>query len=124
VNVVDSSAWLEYFTGGPNSGYFAAAIEDQKRLIVPSICLYEVFKLILRQSGKKEALEKIAAMRQAKVVDLTTSLALQAASISLKHKLAMADSIVLATAQAHRATLWTQDADFRTLPSIKFRQKR
>ena len=113
MNVVDSSAWLEYFTGGPNSGYFAAAIEDQERWIIPSICLYEVFKLILRQSGKKEALEKAAAMRQGKVVDLTTSLALHAASLSLKHKLAMADSIVLATAQAHRAFVWTQDSDFK-----------
>ena len=124
MNVVDSSAWLEYFAGGPNSGYFAAAIEDQKRLIVPSICLYEVFKLILRQSGKKEALEKVAAMRQGKVVDLTSSLALHAASLSLKHKLAMADSIVLATAQVHRALVWTQDSDFRKLPSVKFRPKR
>lgn len=124
MNVVDSSAWLEYFAGGPNAGFFAPAIEDQKRLVVPSICLYEVFKLILRLAGKKEALEKVAAMRQGKVVDLTTSVALHAASLSLKHQLAMADSIVWATTLWHRAVLWTQDADFKTLPSVKFRQKR
>ena len=124
MNVVDSSAWLEYFAGGPNSGFFAPAIEDQKKLVVPSVCLYEVFKLILRQAGKKEALEKAAAMRQGKVVDLTTSLAIHAATLGIKHQLAMADSIVLATAREQHALLWTQDADFKTLPSVKFRQKR
>ena len=124
MNVIDSSAWLEYFEGGPNAGFFASAIEDQKQLLIPSVCLYEVFKAILRQAGKKEALEKVAAMRQGKVVDLTTSLALHTASLSLKHKLAMADSIVLATARGHKALLWTQDSDFEKLPSVKFRSKR
>jgi toxin FitB len=112
VNLIDSSAWLEYFAGGPNASFFSAAIEDEKRLI------------ILRQAGKKEALEKTAAMRQGKVVDLTSSLAIQAASLSLKHGLAMADSIVLATARGCQGVLWTQDADFEELPSVKFRAKR
>jgi predicted nucleic acid-binding protein len=124
VNVVDSSAWLEYFAGGPNASFFAAAIEDQKQVIIPSICLYEVFKVILREVGKKEALEKTAAMRQGKVVELTSALAVQAASLSLKHRLAIADSIVLATARAHHGVLWTQDSDFKELPSVKFRAKR
>jgi toxin FitB len=124
VNVVDSSAWLEYFSDGPNASFFAPAIEDQQQLLVPSVCLYEVFKAILRQVGKKDALEKVAAMRQGKVVDLTAALALQAASLSLQHKIAMADSIVLATARGHQALLWTQDSDFDKLPSVKFRAKR
>ena len=124
MNVIDSSAWLEYFAGGPNANFFATAIEDQKRLIVPSICLYEVFKTIFRQVGKREALEKTAAMRQGKVVDLTSALAIQAASLSLKHRLAMADSVVLATARGCQGVLWTQDSDFEQLPSVKFRAKR
>jgi len=123
VNVVDSSAWMEYFTGGPNAGFFADAIEDQKRLVIPSVCLYEVFKSILRQAGKKEALEKSAVMRQGRVVDLNGSLALRAAALGLKHGLAMADSIVLATARIQQAVLWTQDSDFKDLPSVKFRSK-
>jgi predicted nucleic acid-binding protein len=123
VNVVDSSAWLEYFAGGPNAGFFAPAIEDTKRLVVPSICLYEVFKSIFRQEGKKEALEKTTAMRQGQVVDLTAALSFRAASLSLKHGLPMADSIILATARTHSAKLWTQDADFEGLPEIKYRGK-
>jgi predicted nucleic acid-binding protein len=123
VNVVDSSAWLEYFAGGPNAEFFAPAIEDAKRLVVPSICLYEVFKSIFRQEGKKEALEKTTAMRQGQVVDLTAALSFRAASLSLKHGLPMADSIILATARTHSAKLWTQDADFEGLPEIKYRGK-
>jgi toxin FitB len=124
MNVVDSSAWLEYFAGGPNAGFFAAAIEDRKRLIVPSICLYEVFKSLLRQSGKKEALEKTTAMRQGLVVDLSGPLSLRAAALSLKHRLPMADSIILATARSYGAKIWTQDADFEGLPEVKFRRKK
>ena len=123
MNVVDSSAWLEYFAGGPNTEFFAPAIEDAKRLVVPSICLYEVFKSIFRQEGKKEALEKTTAMRQGQVVDLTAALSFRAASLSLKHGLPMADSIILATARTHSAKLWTQDADFEGLPEIKYRGK-
>jgi len=123
VNVVDSSAWLEYFADGPNAGYFAPAIENRKGLVVPTVCLYEVFKVILRQAGKREALEKASSMRQGKVVDLDSALAFRAASLSVKHGLAMADSIVLATARSHEALLWTQDSDFKGLPSVKFRMK-
>jgi toxin FitB len=123
VNVVDSSAWLEYFAGGPNAGFFAPAIEDPKRLIIPSICLYEVFKSIFRQEGKKEALEKTTAMRQGLVVDLTAGLSFKAATLSLKHRLPMADSIILATARSHGAKIWTQDADFEGLPEVKYRKK-
>jgi predicted nucleic acid-binding protein len=123
MNVVDSSAWMEYFIGGPNAGFFSAAIEDRKALVVPSVCLYEVFKSILRQAGKKEALEKTAAMRQGQVVDLNVSLAFRAAALGLKHRLAMADSIVLATARSHKAILWTQDSDFEGLALVKFKPK-
>ncbi|MEW6776597.1 MAG: type II toxin-antitoxin system VapC family toxin [Bdellovibrionota bacterium] len=123
MNVVDSSAWLEYFAGTPNAAFFTPAIQDTGALLVPTVCLYEVFKTILRQRGKKEALEKVAAMRQGKLIDLTAPLALQAVSASIKYNLPMADSIVFATAQVQGASLWTQDADFKGLPGVKYRPK-
>ena len=124
MNLVDSSGWLEYFAGSPNAPFFAPAIEDLKNLVVPSICLFEVFKTILRQEGKKEALEKTAAMRQGLVSDLTARLSFRAASLSLQHRLPMADSIILATARFHGAKLWTQDSDFQDLPEVKFHRKK
>jgi predicted nucleic acid-binding protein len=119
-NVVDSSAWLEYFAGSSAADSFAAAIEAVDRLIVPSICLVEVFKVVLRQRGESDALQAIALMQQGSVVDLDSPLALAAAKIGVERKLPLADSIVYATAQLTGAILWTQDADFDGLPDVQF----
>ena len=124
MNVVDSSAWLEYFADGPNAGFFAPAIEDTDELVVPSICLLEVFKRVYQQRGEGPALQVVAVMQQGRVVDLDSALALIAAKIGNDTKLALADSVVLATARQAEATLWTQDADFESLPGVKFRPKK
>lgn len=121
MNVVDSSAWLEYFADGPSAGYFAGAIENSADLIVPTVSVYEVFKRVLQQRGENAALTAVAVMQQGDVVDLTAPLALSAATLSVTHKLPMADSIMYATARAFSATLWTQDADFEHLPNVRFR---
>jgi predicted nucleic acid-binding protein len=121
MNVVDSSAWLEYFADGPAAGFFAPAIEDAAKLIVPTVSVYEVFKRVLQQRSENAALTAVAVMQQGEVVDLTASLALSAATLSAAHKLPMADSIMYATARAFGATLWTQDADFEHLPRVRFR---
>jgi predicted nucleic acid-binding protein len=120
MNVVDSSAWVEYFVDGPNAGRFASAIEDSATLIVPAIALYEVFKWGLRERGEQAALRLAGVMYQAWVVDLGPDLALAAARVSAEFDLAMADSVILATARAHGATLWTQDADFAHVPGVRY----
>lgn len=126
MNVVDSSAWLEVFTDGPNTKHFLATLEDTASLLVPAISVYEVFKVVLRERGETEAMQAVATMRRSTVVELDGRLALSAARLSLKHGLPMADSIVLATATHHGATVWTQDADFEGLPGVKYfpKQKR
>jgi predicted nucleic acid-binding protein len=124
MNVVDSSGWLEYFADGPNGGFFSAAIEKPADLVVPTVSLYEVFKRVLQQRDHGAALQVVAVMRQGRVVDLTEPLAVAAARLSVKHGLPMADSIMLATAQAWDATLWTQDADFKDAPGVRYLAKR
>jgi predicted nucleic acid-binding protein len=124
MNVVDSSAWLEYFANGSNAGFFAGAIEATDELVVPSLTLYEVFKRVLQQRGENDALQAVAVMQQGIVVDLDARLALSAARISLQIKLPMADSIVLAAAREYGATLWTQDADLEGLPAVQYRKKK
>jgi len=124
MNVVDSSAWLEYFADGPNAAHFARAIETTRALIVPTLSLFEVFRRVTQQRGDDEALRVVAVMEQGKVVDLDRATALAAARLSLDHSIAMADSIMLATAQRHGAILWTQDADFEGLPGTRFFAKR
>jgi len=123
MNVVDSSGWLEYFADGPNADFFAPPIENNVDLIVPSISLYEVFKRVLQQRSEGEALRAAATMMQGQVIDLNDRLALEAAKISLEKKLPMADSVILATARAHQAMVWTQDSDFEGLEGVKYTAK-
>lgn len=124
MNIVDSSAWLEFFADGPNAHVFAEPLEQTETLLVPSVCLYEVFKVVLRQRGQSAALQAIAAMRQGHVIDLSERIALPAAELSLELKLPMADSIILATARLYDAHIWTQDADFEGMEDVTFVAKR
>ncbi|HJW74155.1 MAG TPA: type II toxin-antitoxin system VapC family toxin [Thermoleophilia bacterium] len=120
MNVVDSSGWLEYFAAGPTADFFAAAVEAVEELVVPTVSLYEVFKRVLQQRDEGDALQAIALMQQGSVVDLTPPLALEAARTSVALGLPMADGILLATARAHQATLWTQDSDFAGIDGVRY----
>ena len=123
MNVVDSSAWLEYFADGPNADRFAKVIENADSLLVPSITLLEVFKRVSQQRDEAAALQYVAVMQQSTVVELDAALALRAAALGLRHKLPLADSIVYATAQAGGALVWTQDKDFEGLAGVRFLPK-
>ena len=120
MNVVDSSGWLEYLADGPNADFFASSILATADLLVPTLSLYEVFKRVLQQRGEDDALQAMALMQQATVVELSAALALSAARISLNDKIPMADSIMLATARAYGATLWSQDSDFKNIPGVRY----
>jgi len=120
VNLVDSSGWLEYFADGKNAKFFAPVLEDIKNLIIPTICLFEVFKRVLQQRTEDEALRAVATMQQGNVVALDVPISLAAAKLSYDLKLPFADSVILATARAFDAVLWTQDADFKGIPGVKF----
>lgn len=119
-NVIDSSAWLEYFADGPNAGHFADAIEDTSALVVPSITLLEVFKRISQQRDEATALQYVAVMQQGRVIALDAALAIRAALLGLRHKLPLADSIIYATAQQAKAIVWTQDSDFEGLDGVRY----
>jgi predicted nucleic acid-binding protein len=124
MNLVDSCGWLEYFADAPNANFFAKPIEDIENLLVPSLCILEVFKSVLRQRGEDAALQAVALMKQGRVVDLDASIALRAAKVSLEYKLPLADSIILATAKANDAIIWTQDIDFKGIDGVKYITKR
>jgi predicted nucleic acid-binding protein len=123
MNIVDSSGWMEYFAGHQNADFFSPAIEDRENLLVPVICLYEVFKRVTQLRDISTAQTYIGDMLNGRVIDLDQSIALEAAQLSLELKLAMADSMILATARAHQATLWTQDEHFKDLPGVRYIEK-
>ena len=120
MNIIDSSGWLEYFSDGPNAAHYLPPLNDPSSLIVPVITIYEVFKVVLRESSENSALQAVAAMQKGRVIELTAKLAMEASKLSLRHDLPMADSIILATARAYRCTIWTQDADFQKIEDVKY----
>jgi predicted nucleic acid-binding protein len=124
MNVVDSSAWLEYLGDGPDASDFAKAIENSRELVVPTLAIYEVFKKTVLLRGEAAGLEAVALMMQGRVVDASATLALEAARLSVAHQLPLADSFILATARAHRAILWTLDHHFEGLPDVQYRERR
>ena len=124
MNVVDSSGWLEYLADGSNADFFANSILATADLLVPTLSLYEVFKRVLQQRGEDDALQAVALMQQGMIVELSVSLALSAARISLNDKIPMADSIMLATARAYGATLWSQDSDFENIAGVRYIAKK
>lgn len=120
MNIVDSSGWLAYFAGEPNAKYFLTPLSDSTLLVVPTVTIYEVFKVILRESSENDALQAVVAMHKGTVVDLTAPLAIAASKLSLEHNLPMTDSVILATAREFNAILWTQDSGFKNIRDVKY----
>lgn len=119
--VLDSSAWIEYIMDGPNAPHYADALNISARhVIVPSVCIFEVYRSIERIVSVKEALAVTNSMQAFTVDVLAADRAREAATISRTHSLSIADAIIYATAIAHDAELLTQDADFMKLPSVRY----
>lgn len=124
MNIVDSSGWLAYFADEPDAKHFLTPLSDSDLLVVPVITIYEVFKVVLRESSENEALQAVVAMQRGRVVDLNAPLAITASRLSIERQLPMADSIILATAQEYKAVIWTQDSDFKNISKVKYFPKK
>ena len=114
--VLDSSCWLEYLGDTSRAGLFASQLEVPEVLIVPVITVYEVFKVAKREFGARRAAEAVSLMRRGHVVEVSLALAVAAVDTGLP----LADGLIYATAQLHKATLWTQDAHFEGLLGVKY----
>jgi len=120
MNMVDASGWIEYFLDSPRADLFAPAIEDGSLLLVTSINLYEVHRVLSRKLTNHLRDTCLDLMRRAPVIDFTDARAIAAANLSSKHQLAMADAAMYAMALEHKATLWTQDADYQGLAGVQY----
>jgi toxin FitB len=120
VTVLDSSCWLEVIGGTDKGKPLLDHLRDLESLVVPTFTIYEVFKRVLSFDGTQAALKAVALMKHGDQVDLDDGLAIEAARLSLLHKLPMADAIIYATALMHGATLYTFDAHFKGLASVEF----
>lgn len=123
MNLVDSSGWLEYFAGGANADFFEEAILNTSELLVSTINIYEVYKKILTENNETSAMEAVSYMNQGNIINVDLSISLQAAELSSRLKLPMADSLIYITAVLNEATIFTQDADMKDLSGVKYIKK-
>ena len=123
--LVDSCGWIEYFGEGSLAEQYAVIIEktDKQEIVTPTIVIYEVYKRIKCMRGEEKATEVYAQMSLTRVVELTNSLAVKAADISIKKEIAMADAIVVATANECGAQIVTSDQHFKKIDGAKFISK-
>ena len=123
MNVVDSSAWLEYFQDTPRADLFAAVIEDESRLLIPSISLFEVHRVLSRALPADVVRTCLDVMRRGRVLDLTDRRAIAASEAAAQYGLTLADAAIYSMAVEHGATLWTQDVDYQGLSGVSYSAK-
>jgi predicted nucleic acid-binding protein len=117
---LDTSGWIEITHAGPNATKFAKAVTDATSLFVSTISFYEIAKYTNRVAGEDATEEILTLLRQYLVTPVSHEIATLAASLGVRHKLAMADALIYATARGQNAILWTQDLDFKGLPHVKY----
>lgn len=121
--VIDSSGWIEFFTDGPLADEYAKRLRNLPSVVTPVIVLYEVYKRLKRDLSEDDALVAVSVMQRSRIASVNQQLALMAADLSLAHGLAMADALVLATAEAHGAELVTSDSDFAGITGVTYLPK-
>ncbi len=122
--ILDSSVWIGYFTNAKEFQMIEEYVTSEE-IITPTIVLYEVFKRCLGLLGEEQALLSTSFMKDhSTIIELTETIALCAARISTEEKLAMADAIIAATADIHRVTIMTSDADLKNRKNVKYIAKK
>ncbi len=120
MRLVDTSAWIEWLIGSRAGGTVAADLPEREQWLVPTIVQLELAKWLTREVGEDKADQVIAFTETCVVADLDTAIALSAADLCRRRKLATADAIVYATALAHGADLLTCDRHFEGLREVRF----
>lgn len=116
--LIDTCGWIEWLTNGTLCDKYEPYFKRINTIIVPASIQYELYKWVARHNGVQPALEAIALTEQARVIPLSTSLALSAADFSAELKLSFADAIIYAAARFHQVELVTSDNHFKDLPAV------
>jgi len=120
MNIIDSSCWIEYLMDSEIGASIAPIVENTSELIVPTITLYEVYKKLSLEKNEEYAQNVISYMQTGTVIDLNPVLSINAANISRQHKLAMADSIIYATALRYSTVIYSCDKHFEGFPNVRY----
>jgi predicted nucleic acid-binding protein len=123
MQVIDSSIWIEIYSGSEIGRKYLPLLSSPEDIIVPTIVQLEIFKWLARVRTSEEANRAITFTNDGHVIGLTTAIAVYAAHLGAKHKLHTTDAIIYATAQLHDALLVTCDAHFKGLEGVEYFEK-
>lgn len=113
--LIDSWAWIEYFKGGKHSQEAMRHIESEEEAVISTINLIEIYASIAKSYTEAIAAEKIKVVeKRCYLIPVEKEIAVAAAKLKLKHRLGIADSIVLSTAKQFNAKVVTGDPDFKS----------
>lgn len=118
--IVDSCGWLEWFTDGKLADHYKEHLADSDNILIPAIIIYEVYKVLKREVSEEKALLAVGFMKKSKVIPFDDNLALTAADLALHEKLAMADAIIVASAQAYNCSIITSDIDLKDQANVQY----
>jgi len=122
--VIDSSLWIEFFTGTKN-GQFIKNNEYLKsgNFIVPTIILREVHKKLSDLYDENLANLYCSYLELGKIINLDIDLSYLSSKLGKLYKLPLADSIIYATTINANSTLYTMDKHFKELPNVIYCEK-
>lgn len=125
MRVVDTSAWIEWLLDSPTGRSLAQYLPSVSDWVLPTIVQFELIKWARRETITQRSPKRILAFStELVVIDLTTEIAVKAATLSASHGLASADAIIYATATLQGAELLTCDAHFKDLPNVVYISKK
>jgi predicted nucleic acid-binding protein len=119
--LIDSWAWIEYWKGGDFAREAAEYIEGEDEAVVSTINLAEVYFWVSRYYDEATANRKLVTVeKRCHVMSVERDVAIEAAKTKRREKLALADSLILATAMKAGAKVVTGDPDMKGLKDIIF----
>jgi len=122
--LIDSWAWIEYWKGGELASEAARYIEGDEESVVSTINIAELYFWVARYYDEGTADEKLATVeKRCHVVAVEKEVAIDAAKIRVLSKLALADSLILATARRVGGKVISGDPDMKDLEDVVFLER-
>lgn len=123
MRVVDTSLWIEVFIRGPLLEEAKQAVLPLNECIVPAMVHYELAKWSSRVLPHVQAQDVVSLLTKCVLVEMDRAVAIEAARLSMLHKLHATDAIIFATARLTDTKLYTCDAHFKGLPDVEYSPK-
>ncbi|MBI4360807.1 type II toxin-antitoxin system VapC family toxin [Candidatus Micrarchaeota archaeon] len=124
MHLLDSSVWIDYFTGAPWTRQVASIVQSSEPIFLSVVNLVEIYsKYLLRSESEAEKIKRILLSR-CRIIEVNQDIALQASALKAKHTMAIADAMILATARSQGVSLLTYDSDFQGLKGVRVLKRR